>query len=84
MAAIPSVEEVKRQRSEVSICLPGGGGLTAIAILRVGWLFGEQPLPTNLERWTLDLWDDTEVVPPLVRPKSYSENHGRKPELCSS
>src|SRR6266576_4305588 len=34
--------------------------------------------------WTLDLWDDTEVVPPLVRPKSHSENHGPKSQLCSS
>ena len=32
----------------------------------------------------MDLWDDTKVVPPLVGPKSHSENHGRKPQLCSS
>src|SRR5438876_7522224 len=36
----------------------------------------------GIRRWIYG--DDTEVVPPLVGPKSHSENHGRIPRLCSS
>src|SRR6478752_1313243 len=71
MAATPLIEEVRAG--------PAFGTLTAspkasLAKPLCNWALGV----------TMDLWDDTKVVPLLVRPKSHSENHGRKSQLCSS
>jgi hypothetical protein len=49
MAATPPAEEVRGQKSEVSIWLQVAG-IDRNRHFARGWLFGEQPVPTNLER----------------------------------
>src|SRR5436190_12717030 len=59
---------------------PAFGTLTASPKASLAKPFCNRAL--GIRRWIYG--DDTEVVPPLVGPKSHSENHGRIPQLCSS
>src|SRR5947208_16092020 len=59
---------------------PAFGTLTASPKASLAKPFCNRAL--GIRRWIYG--DDTEVVSPLVGPKSHSENHGRISQFCSS